>query len=94
MVALYERENVAIQGDANTYSRGSDSGFVVSFHFCPLCGATVYWEPARRPGLVGVAVGSFADPHFPEPSQTVFEDFQHPWLSFQLGHAPKLSDDA
>jgi hypothetical protein len=31
------------------------------FHFCPSCGSTVYWEPARKPDMIGVAVGAFAD---------------------------------
>jgi hypothetical protein len=28
---------------------------------------TVFWEPQRKPDAIGVAVGGFADPSFPEP---------------------------
>jgi hypothetical protein len=44
-------------------------------HFCPECGSTVFWEPARMPRLIGVTVGAFGDPSFPRPEQSVS---QHP----------------
>ena len=30
-----------------------------------MCGSTVYWEGTGFPGLVAVAIGTFADPDFP-----------------------------
>jgi hypothetical protein len=38
-----------------------------STHFCPECGATVYFELAVVPGAVGIPVGAFADPSFLAP---------------------------
>jgi hypothetical protein len=38
-----------------------------TFHFCPECGSTVYWDIAAAPELLGVAIGTFADPTFPPP---------------------------
>jgi len=49
----------------------SDSGQPVTFHFCAVCGSTVYWEPHRKPEMIAVAVGAFADPAFPPPLQAV-----------------------
>jgi hypothetical protein len=72
IVAFYPRENVSVAGDATAYTRQSDSGYPVTFYFCPHCGSTVYWEPDRKPEMVGVAVGAFADPTFPAPSQAVY----------------------
>ncbi|MES1973819.1 MAG: GFA family protein [Pseudomonadota bacterium] len=54
-------------------------GASAAFHFCPVCGATVYWEPSGAPDLVTVAVGAFADPGFPPPQVSVYEERQHPW---------------
>jgi hypothetical protein len=54
--------------------------FAVNFHFCPLCGSTVFWGPERKPDAVGVAVGSFADPAFPSPSQSVYDERRHAWV--------------
>ena len=78
--AFFPRKQVEASGAFRTYRRGGDSGFAVSFHFCPDCGSTVFWEPERRPDVVAVAVGSFADPTFPAPSQSVYNERRHPWV--------------
>ena len=52
----------------------------VHLHFCPECGTTVYFHADRAPGLCGISVGCFADPDFPAPSFSVWEESLHPWL--------------
>jgi hypothetical protein len=51
----------------------------VTFHFCPECGSTVFWEALQRPDLIAVAVGMFADSDFEGPRLSVWEGRQHPW---------------
>jgi hypothetical protein len=80
IAAFFSREDVEQEGEFRTYRRGSDSGFAVNFHFCPHCGSTVFWGPERKPDAVGVAVGSFADPAFPSPSQSVYDERRHAWV--------------
>ena len=80
IAAFYPRENVRMAGDATAYTRQSDSGYPVTFYFCPHCGSNVYWEPGRKPEMVGVAVGAFADPAFPAPSQAVYVEHRHRWV--------------
>jgi hypothetical protein len=41
-------------------------------------GPTVYWESEGFPGYVVVAIGNFADPHFPAPTIAVWEQSRHP----------------
>ena len=82
IAAFFAREEVTAEGRANTFTRKSDSGFDVTFRFCPNCGSNVYWEPARMPDLIGVAVGAFADPSFPAPTQSVWNERRHPWVRF------------
>jgi hypothetical protein len=82
IAAFFLRSDVTPQGRASTYRRPSDSGFAVTFHFCPDCGSTVFWEPARKPDSIAVAVGAFADPSFPAPTQSVWNERRHPWVSF------------
>lgn len=78
--AFFAPKDVAVAGASKIFRRGSASGSAVSFHFCPDCGSTVFWETERRPDLVGVAVGSFADPAFPAPSRSVFDERRHAWV--------------
>jgi hypothetical protein len=82
IAAFFPREQVVAEGRTRTYGRRSDSGFAVTFHFCPECGSTVFWEPERKPDAVAVAVGSFADPSFPAPTQAVWNERRHPWVTF------------
>jgi hypothetical protein len=65
---------------------------VVTSHFCPVCGSTVYYFRKSDPARTGVRVGAFADPTFPPPMGSGFEEYKHPWtsniaaLSMPLGH--------
>ena len=81
IAAFFPRKHIEADGLFRTYRRDSDSGFAVNFHFCPSCGSTVFWEPERNPDAIAVAVGSFADPTFPAPSQSVYNERRHPWVS-------------
>jgi hypothetical protein len=80
IAAFFPRKSVVVAGDAKTYTRSSDSGYAVTFHFCPNCGSTVYWSPDRKPDLLAVAVGAFGDPAFPAPAQAVFTEHRHKWV--------------
>ncbi len=86
IAAFYERASLALlQGAPRRFTRDSASGQPVTFHFCAVCGANVFWEPARMPHLVGVAVGAFGDPDFPAPRQAVWAKYRHPWLGMPEG---------
>lgn len=87
IAAFFERKQVQIEGAAKSFERPSDSGFPVIFHFCPDCGATVFWEPRRKPDYIAVGVGSFADPDFPAPDQAVYQERRHGWVAIKPSDA-------
>jgi hypothetical protein len=71
----------------------TDSGAdLVTSHFCPVCGSTVYYFRKSDPARTGVKVGCFADPTFPPPMGSGFEEYAHRWtmkladLPMKLGH--------
>ena len=78
--AYFKKEQVQPSGNEKIYERGSDSGRKLRMHFCPECGTTVYWEAQLRPDHYGVAVGAFADPTFPPPVRSVWEEARHSWV--------------
>ena len=78
--ARFPSERVRIDGRHTTFVRISDSGDQRSFHFCPNCGATVFYTTAFEPALIAVPVGAFADPSFPPPTISVYESRRHPWV--------------
>lgn len=79
--ARFPRERVRVEGRSTTWMRTGDSGGRATFHFCPECGAIVYWELEGLPEAVAVPVGAFADPSFPPPRVSVYEDRRHAWVS-------------
>lgn len=81
VAAFFARDKVEAEGDASTYRRSARSGHHVTFHFCPGCGSSVFWEPERKPEWIAVAVGCFADPAFPAPAHAGWEERRHPWVS-------------
>lgn len=78
--ARFPLERVAITGRRSEYVRTADSGNRISSHFCPDCGATLVLELDIEPELVGVPVGAFADPDFPPPPASIYEEHCHAWV--------------
>jgi hypothetical protein len=78
--ARFPRGEVAIEGRSTRYVRTADSGNHATFHFCPECGSTVYYELEQVPDAIAVPVGAFADPTFPPPRVSIYEARQHAWV--------------
>jgi hypothetical protein len=78
--AFYPVEAVEISGPSKEFTRDAASGRKVRSHFCPDCGSTVYWRADAVPTMIGVAVGALADPTFPAPARSVFEQSKHHWV--------------
>jgi hypothetical protein len=81
IAAFFARDRVKAEGDAKTFRRSSHSGHTVTFHFCPECGSSVFWEPERKPDAIAVAVGCFADPGFPAPTRVAWAERKHGWVA-------------
>jgi hypothetical protein len=81
VVARFPRAGARIAGPSTTWARTGDSGGTATFHFCPTCGATVYYEIAGIPDVIAIPVGGFADATFPGPTIAVYEERQHPWVT-------------
>jgi hypothetical protein len=80
--ARFSSDRVRVVGRYSDYVRTSDEGDKdVTFHFCPDCGATVFYTGSDAPDVIAVPVGAFADPSFPAPTVSVFESRRHPWLA-------------
>src|SRR3974377_559794 len=69
--ARFRREQVTFAGKATAWMRTAESGNGLTFHFCPTCGSTVYWEGEGFPCTVAVDSGNFAHPKLPPPNHGV-----------------------
>ncbi|QQA42613.1 GFA family protein [Pelagovum pacificum] len=78
-----------VRGEATVFERvGDRHGSRSLFHFCPVCGSTVFHLVAGyEDKFVSVAVGTFGDPEFPAPADSVYESRRHPWVVLPEGIA-------
>ena len=83
--AYYPAEAVSISGTTREFTHAAASGGDIHNHFCPQCGSTVYWKLGNLPALVAIAVGTMANPKYPAPVVSVFEETKHGWV--QIGGA-------
>ena len=73
-------EPYEVIGIATEFVRAGDQGARFRFHFCPVCGSTVFHTEEGVEGSVGVAVGGFGDPEFPPPQDSVYTCRMHGWV--------------
>jgi len=78
--AFYQVDDVVVSGTPKEFTRDAASGGKVHSYFCPNCGSTIYWRADNVPSLIGVAVGALADPEFPGPVRSIFEQSKHEWV--------------
>ncbi len=78
--ARFPEDAVSIEGRSTEFALAGDEGGVARFHFCPRCGATVFYRMDALPGFVAIPVGAFADPGFPPPRVSVYAVRQHRWV--------------
>jgi hypothetical protein len=83
--ARFRRGQVELRGQSTTYVRIGDSGGRITFHFCPACGATVHYTLEGMEENIAIPVGAFAEPAFPNPTFSVYEDRQHAWVTLPDG---------
>jgi hypothetical protein len=86
MQAGFDQGQVTISGDYKDYARISDEADQREhvFHFCPECGSQVFYtEPGED--FVVVAVGAFADPGFPPPTESGYDQRRHRWIELPEG---------
>jgi hypothetical protein len=78
--AFYPVDAVAIFGAPKEFTRDAARGGKLRTYFCSNCGSTIYWKSDNLPSLIGVAVGALADPKYPAPVRSVFEQSKYNWV--------------
>jgi hypothetical protein len=72
--ARFAEGDVSIEGRPAEFTRVGDEGGRVIYSFCPDCGTTVHYRIDTQPGLTAIPVGAFADPAFPAPFVSVYDE--------------------
>jgi len=82
--AYFTQEQVKVLGASQEYVRPTDAGHAFTSNFCPKCATSLFWASGKNPGLIGVAVGAFADPGFAPPTRSVWEQSKHHWVEVSV----------
>jgi hypothetical protein len=86
--AFFAEEAVTIRGETRSFRRSSDAGRWQELDFCPSCGVSVFGRLEVLPGIIGVAVGCFADPGFEKPGNLFWASQRHHWLELPAAVEP------
>ena len=78
--ARWPDAQVTVAGQSKSWSVLGDSGGRAEFRFCPDCGSTVAYVIDAMPGVTAIPIGAFADPQFPGPQYSVYENRKHRWV--------------
>lgn len=83
--ARFRKAAVTLSGQSTEYLRIGDEGNRIRFHFCPTCGATVYYVIDGWDEVIAIPVGAFAEPGFPAPTVSVYEERMCSWVRLPDG---------
>jgi len=78
--ARFASTSVTITGSSKQFVRVGDDGGRTTFNFCPTCGATVHYTSEGCEEHIAIPIGAFAEPTFPGPTFSVYEERMHSWV--------------
>ncbi len=79
--ARFPAQSVTISGQSKQFIRHADEDAEIRrSNFCPDCGSTVFFTNGASEELIAIPVGAFADPDFPPPQISVWEERKHGWV--------------
>src|SRR5262245_30274650 len=84
-LVMVPKEKLTISGSLKTFSSVGGSGNPILRQFCPECGSSIAEEPAGRPGMVILNIGTFDDPAVVRPGREIFRDAALPWVRVEGG---------
>lgn len=79
--ASFAGDRVSLDGPISRWSAVEGDGTRTTYHFCATCGSTLAYTNDARPGQIAIPVGSFADPTFPPPTVSDWEQTRQPWVA-------------
>ncbi|WP_336511992.1 GFA family protein [Sphingomonas arenae] len=76
----FPAEQVITEGSSSEFAHQGDSGKTTRFHFCPSCGAGLFYRHDDARETIAIAMGAFDDPYAFSPTVSVWEERKHEWV--------------
>jgi len=77
--AFFKQDDVEIKGETSCYSSKTDSGSIITRHFCPRCGSRLFGFNSAAENVIGVAVGTIKDSSWFKPDFIVYNKRKPKW---------------
>jgi len=77
--AFFIESDVVISGETNSYDSTTDSGSIVTRHFCPICGSRLFGMNSASENIIGISVGTIDNNSWFKPDVIVFNKRKPSW---------------
>lgn len=82
--ARFAHADVQTDGTAKAYARQGDDGGTITYHFCPVCGVSVWYENDQVDGIM-IPAGAMAPGALPAPDASIYDTRRPDWLQVRTG---------
>lgn len=81
--AMFQTDNVALDGEVASYSYVAASGNTLTQFFCPGCGTPIYAQSSARPQFRTIRFGVIDEPHGLKPQMAIWTDDAPDWAQIE-----------
>ena len=77
--AFFKEDDVDIKGETQSYDLVTDSGSIITRHFCPTCGSRLFGINSTSKNIIGISVGTLEDSSWFKPELIVYNKRKPDW---------------
>jgi len=77
--AFFKVDDVIVKGETSSYASPTDSGSIITRHFCSTCGSRLFGFNSASKNIIGVSVGTLEDSTWFKPDFIVYNKRKSNW---------------
>ena len=77
--AFFKEDDVDIKGETQSYDLVTDSGSIITRHFCPTCGSRLFGINSTSKNIIGISAGTLEDSSWFKPELIVYSKRKPDW---------------
>jgi len=78
-IAFFKKDDVTIQGEANSYDSITDTGSTLTRYFCSTCGSRLFGRTTSVQDVISISVGTMDDSSWFNPNAIVYNKRKQHW---------------
>ncbi|MCU7940810.1 MAG: GFA family protein [gamma proteobacterium symbiont of Bathyaustriella thionipta] len=77
--AFFNKKHVRIEGETSHYDSTTDTGSIITRHFCPKCGSRLFGENNAAANIIAVTAGTLDESHWFKANAIVYNKRKPMW---------------